>query len=198
MKLILIAYIILNSFINEKIIVELQPYNNFKINEIKELVPKLKEFITNELNLNPVFIIKSPQNLSDDLYNVNHSRYRGNKIINKYKQKASKKHIIIGLLHDDISTTLRNHDDWGILGLSILNTYTCVVSDYRLKNKNRDYWKVIIHEFIHTYYCVSHCSKDVETCIMKDAKGKANFKNKFKLCDYCKYNLKLLNLYKNE
>ena len=42
------------------------------------------------------------------------------------------------------------------------------------------------HEFIHTYYGYGHCPKDSTQCIMKDAKGKADFSNKIGLCKTCR------------
>lgn len=38
----------------------------------------------------------------------------------------------------------------------------------------------------HTYYRYPHCPKDSSHCIIKDAKGKADFSNKNDLCGYCK------------
>ena len=113
--------------------------------------------------------------LSVYLMNDSKSRYRADKIINSLKKEANNHRIIIGLTHKDVSVPYKGKPDWGVLGLSIHSTYACVVSDYRLKNKKRDYWKVVTHEFIHTYYRYHHCPKDSSHCIMKDAKGKADF-----------------------
>jgi len=69
-----------------------------------------------------------------------------------------------------------------------------VVSDHRLKHNKSDLWKVATHEFIHTYYAYPHCPKDSSHCLMKDAKGHADFRNKKDLCAFCKNKMsKLLN-----
>ena len=90
-----------------------------------------------------------------------------------------------------MSVPYKGKADWGVLGLSIHGTYTCVVSDYRLKNKKRDYWKVVTHEFTHTACNYGHCPDDNPLCIMKDAKGKADFSNKVEFCKTCREKIKI-------
>ena len=95
--------------------------------------------------------------------------------------------IYVGVTHRDICMRNKNGvKDWGVLGCSISSNHACVVSDHRLKHNKSDLWKVAIHEFIHTYYAYPHCPKDSSQCLMKDAKGHADFRNKKDLCGFCK------------
>ena len=164
----------------------LQPYDNFTQDEAKQLSMMLEKKFLELFGVEFDIEVLTNKNFSADLMNNNKSRYRADKIINSLKKEASKQRIMIGLTNKDVSVPYNGKADWGVLGLSIHGTYACVVSDYRLKNKKRDYWKVVTHEFIHTYYRYSHCPKDSSHCIMKDAKGHADFSNKNDLCGYCK------------
>jgi len=133
------------------------------------------------------FIEISPAiRLSDTLRNDSKTRYRADKIINSYRNKADHYNVIICLTNDDISVPYKGKKDWGVLGLSFKGKKVAIASTYRLKYANRDFWKVVVHEFIHAYFNYGHCPSNDSTCIMQDAKGHANFANKNKLCKYCK------------
>ena len=164
----------------------LQPLDNFTQQEAMQLQEVLEQRFRKIFNEGFEFEILPNKKLSVYLMNDSKSRYRADKIINSLKKEASNHRIIIGLTHKDVSVPYKGKPNWGVLGLSIHGTYACVVSDFRLKNKKRDYWKVVTHEFIHTYYRYHHCPKDSSHCIMKDAKGHADFSNKHDLCGYCK------------
>ena len=158
-----------------------QPCNNFTEKEAQQLAPKVMEFLENLTKVNLEYEILPSIQLSDTLKQNN--RYRADKIIKYFKNKSNDHYVIITLIHDDISTTVRGIQDWGILGLSMQPYQTCVVSDFRLKNKKNDLWKVAVHEFTHTYFKLNHCN--VDTCIMKDANGHAYFSNKNNFCRKC-------------
>ena len=72
----------------------------------------------------------------------------------------------------------------------IINSLKKEASNHRiiigLTHKKRDYWKVVTHEFTHTACRYSHCPDDNPLCIMKDAKGKADFSNKEIFCKTCR------------
>ena len=163
----------------------LQPCNRFTVAEAQQLVPSLRNFIEGYSGVELDFEVLPTLQLADTLRNKAQTRFRANKIIRAFERKANDHRVMIILTHDDISTTHKGHEDWGVLGLSMRPTYVCVASDFRLKKKKRDLWKVAAHEFIHTYHRYSHCPKADDHCIMKDAKGHANFGNKTKLCHYC-------------
>ena len=164
----------------------LQPYDNFTQDEAKQLSMMLEKKFLELYGVEFEFKVLPNKKLSADLMNDSKSRYRADKIINSLKKEASKQRIMIGLTHKDVSVPYKGKADWGVLGLSIHGTYACVVSDYRLKNKKRDYWKVVTHEFTHTAFRYNHCPEDDPTCIMKDAKGKADFSNKVGFCKTCR------------
>ena len=164
----------------------LQPYDNFTQDEAKQLSMMLEKKFLELYGVEFEFKVLPNKKLSADLMNNSKSRYRADKIINSLKKEASKQRIMIGLTHKDVSVPYKGKADWGVLGLSIHGTYACVVSDYRLKNKKRDYWKVVTHEFTHTAFRYNHCPEDDPTCIMKDAKGKADFSNKVGFCKTCR------------
>ncbi len=164
----------------------LQPLDNFTQQEAMQLQEVLEQRFRKIFNEGFEFEILPNKKLSVDLMNDSKSRYRADKIINSLKKEASNHRIIIGLTHKDVSVPYKGKPDWGVLGLSIHGTYACVVSDFRLKNKKRDYWKVVTHEFTHTACNYSHCPNDDSTCIMKDAKGKADFSNKVDFCKTCR------------
>ena len=164
----------------------LQPIDNFTQQEAKQLCKVLEKKFIELFGVEFDIEVLPNKKLSADLMNDSKSRYRADKIINSLKKEASKQRIMIGLTHKDVSVPYKGKADWGVLGLSIHGTYACVVSDYRLKNKKRDYWKVVTHEFTHTAFRYNHCPEDDPTCIMKDAKGKADFSNKVEFCKTCK------------
>ena len=164
----------------------LQPYDNFTQNEAKQLSKVLKKKFQVLYGIEFEFHVLPNKKLSADFMNSDKSRYRADKIINSLKKDANNQRIMIGLTHKDVSVPYKGKSDWGVLGLSIHGTYACVVSDYRLKNKKRDYWKVVTHEFTHTTFKYNHCPDDNPNCIMKDAKGKADFSNKIGFCMTCR------------
>ena len=165
----------------------LQPYDNFTLKETEKLKADLNKHL--EVILSGVFKVEVLPNktLSDSFLGETRIKYRVDKIIDSLKENADERNIYIGITHHDICRGYKNGvKDWGVLGTSIPIYNACVVSDHRLKHKRRDLWKVATHEFIHTYYKYNHCPKDSTHCIMKDAKGKADFSNKNDLCAYCK------------
>ena len=165
--------------------ISLQPYADFTQKEAL----KLKEDLEN--NLSPLIgeyalsiDVLPNKPLTNTLMNEVGSRYRADKIINSLEKDADSQHIIIALTHKDISVSYKGRPDWGVLGLSLIPKKACVVSTYRLKNR-KDLWKLTTHEFIHTCFNYKHCPNDNPKCIMKDAKGHADFSNKTTLCEQC-------------
>ncbi len=169
----------------------LQPYDNYTQEEAKQLSIVLEKECLELYGVEFEFDVLPNKKLSADLMNNSKSRYRADKIIDSLKKEASDHRIMIGLTHKDVSVPYKGKPDWGVLGLSIHGTYACVVSDYRLKNKKRDFWKVVTHEFTHTACKYGHCPNDDPTCIMKDANGKADFANKVDFCKTCKEKIKI-------
>lgn len=174
-----------NSTFPPTITICIQPYDNYTLKEAQLLSKVLGEEFKKLFEREFKFEVLPNKSLTTELMNDAKTRYRADKIINSLKKGAGKHKIIIALTHKDVSVPYKGKADWGVLGLSIHGTNTCVASDYRLKHKKRDYWKVVTHEFTHTAYNYSHCPNDDSTCIMKDAKGKADFSNKVDFCKTC-------------
>lgn len=164
----------------------LQPYDNFTQQEAMKLKKELDVHLQEILKDSFVVEVLPNKPLTKDLLNDAQTRYKGERMISSLKDSSS---TTIAITHKDISIEYNGKKDWGVLGVSFRKTppcNACAVSDYRLKNKKRDFWKVVVHEFIHTHYAYSHCPKDSTHCIMKDARGHADFSNKNDLCGYCK------------
>lgn len=104
------------------------------------------------------------------------------------RDKRYKDWYIIGVTNRDISTDFPGKDDFGIMGLSYRpNGKASIISTYRLRNKKKDLWKLAVHEFGHGYYNLPHCPRDIDTCLMKDAKhGNPHFELKQNFCDDCR------------
>lgn len=169
--------------------ISLQPLGNFTQEEALRLKKDLEQHLVPLMtDVGTTIDVLPNKPLADSLQNDAHTRYRADKIIRSLEKDANGQHVIVGLTHKDISVSYKGHEDWGVLGLSLMPKKACVVSTYRVKNR-KDMWKVVSHEFIHTYFQYHHCPKDVPTCIMKDANGHADFSNKNGLCETCQKEL---------
>ena len=164
----------------------LQPYDNYTQKEAKQLSKVLEKKFLELYGVEFEVEVLPNKTFTTELMNDAKTRYRADKIIDSLKDGAGDHKIIIALTHKDVSVPYKGKADWGVLGLSIHGTNTCVASDYRLKHKKRDYWKVVTHEFTHTACRYNHCPDDNPLCIMKDAKGKADFSNKVSFCKTCR------------
>lgn len=147
-------------------------------------------------------IIASNQELYSKAYiNVKSARYRADSII-KFQEMELNDSIdyILGLTSKDISTTKRDkkgktlqpeykYQDWGIMGVAYCPGNSCVVSSYRLKNKDLSVYidrlkKVSVHEFGHNLG-LPHCPN--KKCVMTDAvESVSTIDNaELKLCTDC-------------
>lgn len=171
-------------------VIHLQPYGDFTQQEAQMLGKELAMRIDEMFNVDVNCEVHPSLPLSEVLMNENRTRYRADKLIRSMAPKADNHNIYIGLTHRDISCSIRGKKDWGVQGLSLIPGKACVVSTFRVKNK-RDLPLVACHEFIHTYFNYHHCPKNDPRCLMQDAKGHPDYKNKKVLCRYCQSVLKL-------
>lgn len=168
----------------DHVVVNIQPLGYFTEAEAEKIAGELEELVFMQLNIAAEIYVLPAQPMQREWMNERKSRYDACKLIDAFKDDCA---YTILLLHNDISIPkYRGKADWGVLGLTLQPGKTCVISDFRLKHKKGDMAKVILHEFIHAYYNYKHCPKDDATCIMKDAKGKADFSNKNGLCKECR------------
>lgn len=165
----------------------IQPYNNFSQVKAQEVAKQLVQAINKHMTGLAVTEVKVLTNkpLTKDLMNDAKTRYRARKILDSQSSVLKQSgDVIIGLTHNDISTTLRGHADWGILGLSYLNRNNCVISTFRVKDQSQ-FWKVVLHEFGHGFLGLPHCPKNDRSCFMVDANGKPSLSPQHHFCDSC-------------
>lgn len=186
---------------NEKLIVGIQPYNQFPIEYAKVVSHAIDSFYRFET------VILPNQTLSKKAFiNVKSPRYRADSII-RFQNRAIPKHVnfVLGLTNEDISTTKTDstgnvakptwkYCDFGIMGLAYKPGKSAIVSKFRIKSKNHKtemtrLRKVAIHEFGHNLG-LSHCPD--KKCVMTSAAEKLSTidNEKLALCDKCK---KLIN-----
>lgn len=145
----------------------LQPYGNFTKKEAEFIKQGLEKTYLSEVYIN------TPKDFPKNSFNG--KRYRADIIIKSLsdlKQEKGYKSVIVGLIHKDISTTYKEHQDWGVIGLAYIGGVSCVTSTYRLQNREQ-HLLATIHEIGHNVG-LPHC--DENGCIMQDAKGKNIFK----------------------
>lgn len=143
-----------------------------------------------------------PQN---SFINIKTPRYRADSLISIQERNIPDGiDYILGLTEKDISTTKREKDgkikkpasrysDFGIMGLAYRPGNSCIVSDFRLKHKNREvhfgrFKKVVIHELGHNFG-LPHCPD--KKCVMTDAVESVKTIDRAKpdLCAVCKKKL---------
>lgn len=143
--------------------------------------------------------IEIPENT---FVNVKSPRYRADKLIEYLKEnRPGGIDYTIGLISKDISTTKRTADgeikkpkskyeDWGIFGLGYRPGPSCIVSTFRLNNKNQKLFysrikKIAVHEIGHNLG-LPHCPD--KECVMQDAAESISTIDNVSmiLCDECK------------
>lgn len=109
------------------------------------------------------------------------NRYRADSLIRWMSKQAKANEIYIGITTQDISTTKGEYADYGVMGLGYCPGKACIVSSYRLKNKQH-FYKLVIHELGHNMG-LQHCP--VPTCYMRDAKGGDPTEEEKGFCKQC-------------
>ncbi|MEP7094257.1 MAG: Zn-dependent protease, partial [Flavobacterium sp.] len=146
-KLLLLCFIVFisckkaeNPTEHSKTIV-LQPLGNFQPQSANEVLEKIRK-------INPNVVLRKAIDFPLGSYYKPRNRFRADSIIKNLKSKIGKDSVIVGLSNKDISTTKGNIRDWGIMGLGYHPGKACVVSDFRLseKNKKEQFYKVVLHE----------------------------------------------------
>lgn len=163
----------------------LQPLGNFQSHPANEVLEKIKQ-------INPNVVLRKAIDFPSGSYYKPRSRFRADSIIKNLKTKIGQDSVIVGLSNKDISTTKGNIRDWGIMGLGYHPGKACVVSDFRLseKNKKEQFYKVVLHELGHTEG-LPHCK--IKDCLMRDAEGGNPIDQEKDFCRDCRKFLKSKN-----
>ena len=163
--------------IPQKLKIIVQPFTGLPSETTNYIVADLRKIFAN-------IEVRKPIELPKSTLNEPKTRHRAELILNYLKKYTGKDEIIIGLTHQDISTTKGAYKDWGVMGLSYCPGHTCIASTFRLKghNKLEKFSKVAIHELGHTQG-LPHCAD--RNCLMRDALGKDRFDEVSEFCSDC-------------
>jgi len=166
----------------EKIILQLQPFKDIRIDEVKNIAKQIETIYP---NVEVLPAIDFPENS----YYQPRNRYRADSIIKFLSSQTKDNFIKVGLTGKDISATKGNIKDFGIMGLGYRPGKACVASSFRLNPSKRkeQFYKIIIHEIGHTQG-LKHCPE--KTCFMRDAEGGNPTDEETDFCDNCKEFLK--------
>lgn len=185
-------------------VIELKPLGNFSHQEAEQLRGELVKQLGIIFNTKPkawleasVFVGDKKEIPDSCLYKPR-NRYWAGKILKMLHEEhgGNDEIVTIGFTNRDISTSIRRHYNYGIMGFSFRPGDACVVSTFRLKRKD-DLWKVTTHEFLHSRG-LPHCKKDDLMCLMQDAHGKNTCYMKKGLCQDCQNSLKSIIDYQKE
>lgn len=175
---IMLALAFLQSCREEKErVIKLQPLGTFAPKDVISIKDQLA-------TLNSNVVIASNIPLPRAAYYAPRNRYRADILLQILGRHCSGDTIIVGILNEDISTSLRGVNDWGVMGLGQRPGRACVVSTFRVDRKKRSeqMYKLLLHELGHTEG-LSHCPSD--NCLMKDAEGKNHLGAVKVFCDKC-------------
>ena len=158
----------------KNIVVDLQPFNDLPAKDLEYIHNELKK-IFSEIE------VKKATPFPKFALNYNKTRYRADSLISFLSDNTLPGHVTIGLTTKDISTTKDKFQDWGVMGLGYCPGNACIVSSFRLNKENvlEQFYKVAIHELGHTQG-LPHCP--VNTCYMRDAKGKNHADEEIEFC----------------
>lgn len=154
--------------------VVIQPLGNVNHKNVEELRDYIKVFIGS-------VTVNDPLEFPESLYYSPNKRYRADKTIKWLSTMAQKGEIYLGITTLDISTTKGDYKDFGIMGLGYKPGNACVISSFRLKDKNK-IPILAIHELGHTFG-LPHCPE--KGCYMKDAGGKDHTSHLNGFCKKC-------------
>jgi archaemetzincin len=156
----------------------LQPFNDLSTSQIEIVYKQLKM-------INAKIVLRKAVPLPASAFYKPRNRYKADLLIRFLSTLANSDTIVIGMSSKDISTTKGTVEDWGVMGLAYRPGNACVVSTFRLneKNKSEQFYKVTIHELGHTEG-LPHCENKM--CYMRNAEGGNPLDEEIDFCKSCK------------
>lgn len=160
-------------------------YGNFPLRTAQALCDELKKpfpevVISDEILTLPV-----------EHYLKEGDRYKGGGLLQDLK-KHKRGDAVIGLTNQIIYQANEISPTYGIMGLSPMGTYTCVVSSKIPRNGQThtldNFVKLSLHELGHAYG-LPHCPD--QHCYMVDAEHKMKFPKTIGFCEKCQSKLKV-------
>ena len=138
--------------------------------------------------------VLEPMGLPAEAYYPPRDRYRAERILDVLRSRRPQTGaLVLGITETDVSTTLRQKPDWGVIGLANPWLGTAVVSTHRLRRGvpraavRERAAKVAAHELGHMLG-LPHCPQT--DCLMQDAHGHVGTVDAgVQLCDACRARL---------
>lgn len=158
-------------------------YGDFPKSEAQKLRDQLKNYFPN--------VVLKEQCLTLPLkhYNKERNRYRGTELLAELGKHRNGE-AVIGLTDYVIFQPNEISPTFGIMGISPVGTYKCVVSSKLPKNGKRhtdeNFRKLALHELGHAFG-LRHCPR--QSCYMVDAEHKIKFPQTTGFCESCKAKL---------
>lgn len=178
------------------------PYEGFSISKAETVAKTIANFYKIKTIVLPQIDLPKSAFVA-----IKYPRYRDDSIIRIQNRSIPDTiDFIVGLTNKDVSVTKKDADgkvlkpewkynDFGVMGLGYCPGNSCVISIFRLKNKDKNLElsrlkKVVIHEFGHNLG-LPHCSD--KHCVMTSAAEKISTidNEKMELCVKCKNILEL-------
>lgn len=165
-------------------LVTIYRYGDFPLQTAQALCAELKKTFPE------VVISDVALTLPSEHYLKERNRYKGGGLLQDLK-KHKHGDAVIGLTNEIIYQANEISPTFGIMGLSPMGTYTCVVSSKIPRNGQThtldNFVKLALHELGHAYG-LPHCPD--QHCYMVDAEHKMKFPQTTGFCENCQSKLK--------
>ncbi len=152
----------------------------------RDVPPAVTEEVYKRLqSFNKHIRLLSPQPLPATAYRPARGRYAvADTLLKWLAARNPHSFTTLAITCSDISTTSRNHEDWGVIGLGQKPGKACIVSTFRLHKANRtnELVAICLHELGHTRG-LAHCKE--RDCFMRDAEGHNVAGELHRFCDDC-------------
>lgn len=208
MKRIIVLFIVIlatscnQNSIDKKVVVGIIPYKGIDNDKVALVKKSIEDYYGVKAQILSSAVLPKAAYI-----NLKSPRYRADSIIRfQNRNIPDNVNYVLGLTNKDISVSKRDnfgnikkpvsrYNDFGIMGLAYCPGKSCIVSDFRLRHKNKAteferFNKVAIHELGHNFG-LPHCPD--KKCVMTDAVERiATIDNsKPELCMKCKNRIKL-------